>query len=402
MTIRKQPGDFRVREMLTAPPGATGSFAVIELNKESLTTPEAVARLAKALGVRHAEISHAGLKDKHAHTTQHVSVPATPAIPQEAGGERWSARLLGVRETALSAGDIAHNEFEIIVRDLTRADCKEMDARARRLADTGGLLVANYFGDQRFGSARHGEGFVAKHLVRGEFEQALKLAIGTPHRKDTGSKRTFTRMLASRWGRWEAMAAELPRCPERKAIELLGERSERSAGRVNAGDYRDSFASLPFALQEMCVDAYQSLLWNNMIRSVLAGIGTDALRTADPFGEMVFPSPEPARTYRDATVALPSASATYAEPWKTSLARVLQSEGLELAGLRVPGLRRPSFGKGERHVFVTAGAFAMSAPEADDLAGPRGKGAPERLKRTVSFSLPSGSYATVVLRGLGQ
>ncbi|MBY0263409.1 MAG: tRNA pseudouridine(13) synthase TruD, partial [Phycisphaerales bacterium] len=71
MSIRRQPEDFRVRERLRpgvleslhAPPGDGWRWAVMSLEKTSLTTPDAAALLGKALGVPSAKVEHAGLKD---------------------------------------------------------------------------------------------------------------------------------------------------------------------------------------------------------------------------------------------------------------------------------------------------------------------------------------------------
>lgn len=49
-------------------------------------------------------------------------------------------------------------------------------------------------------------------------DAALRLAVGTPARKDLGVRRAFTRTCAAKWGQWKALAAELPPCPERAII----------------------------------------------------------------------------------------------------------------------------------------------------------------------------------------
>jgi tRNA(Glu) U13 pseudouridine synthase TruD len=82
MTIRRLPSDFVVSERpsasflrsLRAGRSAEAVHAVYELRKESLGTPEAVGLLGKALGVGGGRVDYAGLKDKHARTTQLVSV----------------------------------------------------------------------------------------------------------------------------------------------------------------------------------------------------------------------------------------------------------------------------------------------------------------------------------------
>lgn len=426
MTLRRTPGDFVVHERLSPAfssglsprPGAGALIAVFELSKESMTTPEAIDQLARALGVRPGTIGYAGLKDKHARTTQHVSVRApggsmgARTLVSEAEGPSWSARLVGWSRHELAAPAIDGNSFKIVVRGLSERDAGEMGRRAALLADGAGassLLVVNYFGAQRFGSARHGQGWAARRLIEGDFEGALRLTIGTPARKDAGKTRAFTRGLAAGWGEWARLAHELPRCPERRAVEALA---------AGAG-FKEAFAALPAFLQSMVVEAYQSMLWNQTARRMMNGLAAEAgaaqasapdggaggdpshraelIRTPDEFGEMVFPPatlvPE---AWRDMEMPVLAKNTRLEGPWREAASDALREEGIGVEQLKIPGVRRPFFGDAMRRLFVRAAGFSLSAPERDELGGP---GA---LRRTASFDLPRGAYATVVLRALGQ
>jgi tRNA(Glu) U13 pseudouridine synthase TruD len=104
------------------------------------------------------------------------------------------------------------------------------------------------------------------------------------------------------------------------------------------------------------------------------------------------------------------------EPWRSAAQAVLSEESITTAMLRVPGLRRPHFGQATRRLFVAAANFSLSPPEADappaDASAPPSAGKrpadrsktkrPTRFSRTLSFDLPRGAYATVLLRALGQ
>jgi len=414
MTIRRQPSDFRVEEKpapgflesLRDRPGRDAPHAIYTLAKTSIATPDAAAFLARELGVRQGQVAYAGLKDKHAETRQHVSVPADArGLPDRVDGRGWSAELLGFAGQAMTAGSIEGNRFVIVVRDLTRERVRTMERRAAvlRCPDaTDSLLLINYFGDQRFGSARHGQGWVGRHLIRGEFEQALRLAVGTPSRKDAGKTKKITRACAAAWGHWDDLVAQLPRCPERAAFETL------AAG----GSFRDAFAALPYFTQAMSVEAYQSYLWNETARRLARRIADEApsaqtggmerirgprlLRTDDPFGEMLFPvAAGVGDRWRTLVLPLLSRRTRLEDPWGDAVSAVLSGEGLALDDLRIPGLRRPFFGEAPRPLFVEAAAFEMSPAVADELTG-------GRHRVTVSFDLPRGAYATVVLRALGE
>ncbi|MBL9141671.1 MAG: tRNA pseudouridine(13) synthase TruD, partial [Phycisphaerae bacterium] len=297
MTLRRNPLDFQVDERLTAACldslatqwSEESPYAVFRLTKTGLSTPEAVTHLCRALRITAHASSYAGLKDRHAVTSQHVSVHA----PVESVGRAmqkvhetpdWKARLVGWSSDHLSAAAIGTNEFALVVRGLTEASCAAMDTAAQALqapaASAGGamqesslredggrsLLLANYFGDQRFGSARHGQGFAAEALLKGDFINAIRLLVGTPARKDRGDTRIFTRLCAQHWGDWSFLAAGLPRCPERAPFERLATGHEPI----------DAFAAIPRFLQSLCIEAFQSLLWNDTLRSMALELGGSA------------------------------------------------------------------------------------------------------------------------------
>lgn len=370
--------------------------AIYRLEKSSLTTPEATARLARALGVRAGEVVHAGMKDKHALTTQHVSVRAKNSSSAdrftsrvEAPGMR--ATLLGWSTAPIDASMLDANRFEIVVRDLTRQASERMARHAAALMLTpDSLLITNYFGEQRFGSARHHQGFAAAHLVRGDFESALRLLIATPARKDTGARRALTRAAAGHWGRWHDLLASAPASPLRRSIETL----------ASGGSFAEAFAALPMIEQRMCVDAYQSWLWNKaaaeFVRRAFGGDSPAVVEVGTDFGALMFVRasdvpPEMARL----VTSLPRKGASIEGRWADAVDIVLESEGLILDSVEIPSLRRPRFDRGDRALFVRASNFSLSPPVPDAFA----KG---RLARTVSFCLPSGAYATTLLRSLGQ
>lgn len=415
MTLRRTPSDFLVREVLEerlrggleATPDRYGeaAHAVYRLKKTSLSTPEAVGMLAGALRVKAATVSHAGLKDKHAETEQHVSVElpkgkGADSLPERVSGQRWEAERLGWVGEALSADAIAMNRFELVVRGLSQEECRQMGLRARAMvrgdspkagSEIATLLIVNYFGDQRFGSARHGEGFAAQHLIRGDFEGALKLLIGTPARKDAGARRELTRLLVQSWGSWKQVLKACPKCPERAAVEVLAE----------GGDFKDAFAALPHLVQQMSVEAFQSFLWNDVARRMVATASRDKvpMRTDDEFGEMLFPVAAVAEGLASVKIPMPAEGVLFEGQWATAMRAALDGVKLEMNQLRIPGLRRPAFGSADRPLIVEASEFQMTKPERDELAAEKSS---KPWKRRVTFSLPRGAYATVVMRALGQ
>lgn len=427
MVIRRHPEDFVVEERLTAgalsrlretPPRSErggsrakqgtkgaggGGFAVYALTKSSLTTPDACGRLAAGIrataGVgEKLSVEYAGLKDKHARTTQHVSVrwpseaAAPPVVEGVVGSAPWRAVLVGYTGEPLLADAIACNRFAVVVRGLTPSVCRRMEDRAALFGDGGGSLVLiNYFGEQRFASARHGRGFAGRCLVKGDYEGALRLLIATPARKDGGAMRRLTRLCAERWGEWAAVLESCPKCAERAAVEALA----RGEG------FSEAFAALPNLTQTMAVEAYQSYLWNETARRMVeaersgAGAGGDPVDIATDFGVQshVAAALLPAG-WRGAEAPMLSAASVLRPPWGDAAAGALAAEGVGIAELRCPGLRRPAFREAGRELLLRVDGFAMR--NLPDDAGP----GEARAVRALDFDLPRGAYATVVVRAL--
>jgi tRNA pseudouridine13 synthase len=355
-----------------------------------LTTPDAAQRLAKAVGCAAGKVGWAGLKDKHAVTMQMMSVPAAAKLPEQCSGPGWTAKLIGWSDEELSAASIEGNHFEIVIRDLSRPVAEEMASRKRILTDADGeMVVVNYFGEQRFASARHGKGFAGARLIRGDFDGALKLLIGTPARKDSGKRHEFTRAAANLWGNWGELLKVFPRCAERGAIEKL------AAG----GSAWEAFASLPYLDQQMAVEAYQSHLWNRMVeRLVVNAAGQSVLTAPDAYGNLAFA--HLTSEYAQLKIPLPASDVRVEqldERVVAAMEEALRVEGVRLEELHVPQLRRPAYTTIDRPLWMQAREVQLSAIEPDEMS----KGG-KRCKRTLTCRLGTGSYATVVLRALGQ
>jgi tRNA pseudouridine13 synthase len=392
MIIRRTPQDFRVIERLAGGlVRSEGSHAVYEVEKTSLTTPEASQRLASQLKLKANKVEYAGLKDKHAVTLQAMSVEGFEEAPERLEAPGFRARLLGFLDRHLVAADIECNLFEITVRDATREQCRSMDRRGEAvlLDESGTLGFVNYFGEQRMGSNRHGAGFVARRLVEGDFEGALRLAIGTPARKDTGARRELTRALAMHWGEWKRIVRTVPGCPQRAAVEAL------EAG----ASWKEAYAALPHFDQQMHVEAFQSHLWNAVAAALVRSLPPDDLipSTDAAHDGMVFPTAAHWTSERRGLQVPMLCETTRLEgAWGRAARDVLAAEDLTIDRLRIPGLRRPAFSEAARPLFAAASGATVTAAEPDDL------GRTGRLKRTLRFSLPRGAYATVLLRALGQ
>ncbi|UQA58721.1 tRNA pseudouridine(13) synthase TruD [Polyangium aurulentum] len=152
-TIRRTPEDFVVEEIPAYAPSGKGEHLFVTLRKTGRNTMDVVRDLARALGADPRSVGYAGMKDRHAVTTQTISLPFPIARPAEealSGVALPGVEILGVirHDNKLKPGHLVGNRFRITLRDLSAEQAASVRAR---LEEVGRVGVPNSFGPQRFG-----------------------------------------------------------------------------------------------------------------------------------------------------------------------------------------------------------------------------------------------------------
>ena len=190
--IRTIPEDFRVEELDGFQASGSGEHLLLTVEKRGMNTAFAASRIAQWAGVDEPAIGYAGLKDRHALTTQRFSVhlprrnAPDPDMLDCDGlrvlGHEWHARKL-------PRGALAGNRFELFLRGV-QGDRAGIEGRLRAIERRG---VPNYFGEQRFGRAG------------GNVASALAMFAGRRMRREQRSlllsaarSELFNRVLAAR------------------------------------------------------------------------------------------------------------------------------------------------------------------------------------------------------------
>jgi tRNA pseudouridine13 synthase len=386
MKLKQQPEDFQVEEITRVVAGSGGAFAFYRLEKRGWTTPDALALLRRRWDIEPRRLSYGGLKDRHALTTQYLTIFHGPRRGLDQQGVRVT--YLGQLPVPYSSQDIDRNRFRLVVRDLAEDARPQLEATLSRLAVEG---VPNYFDDQRFGSVS-GEGgeFIARLLVRGRFEEALRLALAAPYEYDRAAQKDEKRLLVTHWGDWAVLKEKLPRCHARSLVDYL---------RVHPTDFRGAVARLRPELRTLYLSAYQSHLWNRVLAAWLRQhCPPEQLRpVALRLGEVPFHDGLDADRLREATrllLPLPSARLKLAEddPVAPLVRAVLDEEGLTLRDLQVRGIREIFFSRGERPALCLPEGLTHHF-EADELR-------PGRQKLVLAFDLRRGCYATLIVKRL--
>jgi tRNA pseudouridine13 synthase len=362
------------------------------VQKMGLTTFDVANILASLLGIPRHLVTHAGLKDKRAITSQRMCVP---------GGQFEKLGFLELYDiwlrepeyarAQIHIGDLWGNRFEIVLRDI-EFPCEDRLDEINSLRDT---PLLNYYGVQRFGVVRPFTHLVGKALIKNDYEQAISYMLSTQSEYESEQVTALREEIAA-GNLDESLLEELPSDfrYERTVIEYLME---------HPGEYEKAFFRIPSRMQAFFVHAYQSFIFNQLIslrakrgfsietpeigdfivQQDMTHSGRDHWlyvneRSLDERRELV-------RTGRYGLAAHIPGYSTKMPPGKPSemLREVLEKEDIRLIDFRNP----------ERKQLDSAGGFRLVSIRVPDLRA-------ECKSRSIilSFRLKKGSYATIVLR----
>lgn len=386
MKIKQRPEDFVVREGYRFEPEREGPVWVYRMDKQKVSTLQALERISKDFAVRRRDLSVCGLKDKQGRTEQLVGVlggalGATEVV--QSGDLRL--KLIGRTAQPLTSANISANRFEVTVRDLSAAEAARVPESVAEVQRAG---VVNYFDSQRFGFLKHGQGFIAKDLVRGRWEAALKAFLATPSELDRSDDAKVKAFWRDHWGEWQLRA---PQDAGKRYAPVLRRLRE------DPTDFRGAFLHIDRRIRTMALFELQSYVWNEGVKRYLAACvpAAELIGLRYQAGSLMFPRAL-SRELRDQlwprTFPLLAPETTFTDPLiRDSALGALRAQGLTLADLRVPETPNLFFRHEERPLFVVPGKLRVNPPRTDELN--RG-----RMKVNLSFTLPPGAYASLVVR----
>jgi len=157
--------DFIVDEVPLGEFKGKGNYLILHIKKVELTTWDMIAIFAEYLSIPAQKIGYAGLKDKHATTSQYISVDAS----YEKMLKKFHHKQIKILDTtrnshSIRMGDLSGNRFSINLHFVDNIDSGKIEKCARKIAKNG---LPNYFGYQRFG--RDNDSIQqAKDMIKGD------------------------------------------------------------------------------------------------------------------------------------------------------------------------------------------------------------------------------------------
>jgi tRNA pseudouridine13 synthase len=383
MKVKTQPEDFQVDERTDVVPGEQGPFALYRLEKRGWSTPDALATVRRRWHIEPRRLSYGGLKDRHACTLQYLTIFHGPR--RNLNQQGITITYLGQVAEPYTSTAIQANRFRLTLRDLSPS---AVEHALEALAEVRVQGVPNYFDDQRFGSVGTGGELIGRLLVRGQFEEALRLALTGPYEHDRAAQKKEKALLRAHWGDWAACKEKLPRSHARSLVDYLLHHPD---------DFRGAIARLRPEVRGLYLSAYQSHLWNRMLARWLREHcrPEQQLSVSLRLGEVPMHRGLDAEQQRELTalqLPLPSARLHLdpADARAPLVQAILEEEGLELRQMQVKGIRELFFSKGERAALCLPPSL-RGTTQPDDLY-------PGRQKLLLAFDLPRGCYATLIVK----
>lgn len=244
--IKQDPQDFIVEEIpKEIKRSDNGKYLILRVRLRDWDTNKFLIRLARQLGISKKRITYAGTKDKVGITTQYFCI-----------NTQKDASSIGIADAEvlehfrsdeiLRLGDLVGNRFEISI-EFPEDKTGLIEKIYSEVVDAGGF--PNFYGIQRFGSLRTNTHKIGRSIVKGNYEEAVRLYIYDPEIDEEDFRMRF--------GETGNASAALEEFPMHLNYErtLLGYIKE-------TGKAEGAFERFPRNLSMLFVHAYQSYIFN--------------------------------------------------------------------------------------------------------------------------------------------
>ncbi len=383
MKIKVKPEDFLVDELTDLPIGKSGEWAVYCLEKKCWNTLDAIRWLCRELKVSSHHIAYGGKKDRYGITRQYITIRSPH--PHQITHDNITLNYLGRSSEPMGPKRITGNRFQVVVRRLT----PEVALQAIREAELVRIFgFPNYFDDQRFGSFDRLQGFWAEKVLKRQFNGAVKILLTSIHPEDKSSEKQRKRYFFDHWRMWEE-CREMAVTPfEKKAFDHLLRQPF---------DFLSVLFQLPREEASLMIAAYQSYLWNSVLAAVIENSDFNAsFSTKGKAGSYIFFRRIPKKDWLFwHELHIPTIAAQM-EPLSPRIGdiyrNIMEKDGLIHPMFNQIKYRKAFFSSFLRKGTVIPGELNVSSSADEIYEGYE--------KLCLSFELPRGCYATMLLKRL--
>jgi len=316
--VKAKPEDFVVEEVADLPFLKDGDFCVYLLKKRGWNTVDVLKNLSKKLNLPSSDFSYGGKKDKYALTSQYITIgrqghkrttpPVSPPlqggetggvkkppvmrrssqfpsavnpaeierlIPTKLDKENYSLSFVGLMDRPMGPDLIKGNKFHIVVRNLTAHELRSALNEIECVKIDG---YPNYFDDQRFGSFDGRQGFVAEKVIKKHYNGALKIYFSRIHPEDSKDEKEHRKFIYENWGNWQACITRATGRFEKEAFLYLEKHPKGFVPILQRISHEEMV---------LFFSAYQSHLWNEVLRKIIRSVGGDSSMLGDSKAEIL-------------------------------------------------------------------------------------------------------------------
>jgi len=166
--FKQSPRDFVVEEIPLYEFSGEGEHLILQVRKKNLSTNEMIGQIARYLGIKNKEIGYAGLKDKNAMTVQYISLHKKC---EEALENFKSEGIKIISKTyhnnKIRIGHLKGNRFYIKLKKVNPTSAVKIDEALKNIEKLG---MPNFFGYQRFGNDGNNH-ILGEKLAKGEVRE---------------------------------------------------------------------------------------------------------------------------------------------------------------------------------------------------------------------------------------
>jgi tRNA pseudouridine13 synthase len=345
------------------------------LEKQNIDSNHAVLEITKAIGLR---LKIIGIKDAKAVTRQYASSEQTNHVPRESKTAHTRIHLMGFTKTPIRKSSLHGNGFNIKIYKPLSSDISAFEPEIKN--------IVNYYGLQRFGSGRLVTHLVGKEIVTRNFKKATELLLSYNSPFDSAII-TEIRKKSSDPANYSQVIGKLP-----KGMDIeYNLMSALLEGKDSVGALR----TIPITIRRLFVQAYQAYIFNRCLTNAILD-GEDMREGKD--GDLCFEVEDSLAFGRirkfnpsvdvDPSKVMPAimlagyAFQTRKSRFETITRSIMQADGITPRDFYIKEMQELSAQGGFRQAPLSCRDFSFS----DSLE--------------VSFKLPTGSYATTLLREL--
>jgi tRNA pseudouridine13 synthase len=345
----------------------------VEMEKYNYDTFKAIKIVSRSIGASPKRIGFAGMKDKRAVTVQRISI-WKPCIEKL---KNFNSRYIDLRnafwsDERIELGSLKGNHFQITIRNIELSE-EETEKRIKKcILEIQKQGVLNYFGFQRFGGIRNITAEVGKMFLQEKPKEAVLHYLCKTVAEEDEETFCARKKLEETLDFGEALKS-FPK-------KLRFERAILNHLKMHQNDYVNAFHALPKSMRYMFLHAYQSYLFNEYINKRIEN--------------KLSLSPVEGDETKNGVVMGPlfgyELKLAQGEPGKIE-EELLAKQKIFLEQFRIKQVPEMSSRGERRPILFHPENLVLEKTMPDELNE-------EKTSAVLSFDLPKGTYATIVLR----